>query len=186
MPLPLGDPGPVRDPGPPPPSRPFVRKVVRAARWLVPGPWVWFGGPRIMRGGRLIHGYVDALSPPKRRDRRFKTEEDGRFDLGATAMWHGVSDVELRRRLFARRRQTARLAYATFVVGALFLLAWLWRALSSPMTLVRMMSALEFLPFCLLFFLLSFYNALLNFQIRMGHTAGWREYLSTSEPFWPQ
>jgi hypothetical protein len=45
--------------------------------------------------------------------------------------------------------------------------------------------ALEFLPFCALFYLLAFYNALLNFQMRIGRAASWREYLATSEPFWP-
>jgi len=56
----------------------------------------------------------------------------------------------------------------------------------SPWTAMRVVLAVEFLPFCALFFLLAFYNALLNFQIRIGRTASWREYLSTKEPFLPR
>jgi hypothetical protein len=66
------------------------------------------------------------------------------------------------------------------------LMAWVREALSSPWTAARIALALEFLPFCALFFLLAFYHALLNFQIRIGRAASWREYLATSEPFWPR
>jgi hypothetical protein len=50
---------------------------------------------------------------------------------------------------------------------------------------MRITSALYFLPFCALFFLIAFHNALLNFQIRIGRLASWREYLATTEKFWP-
>jgi len=75
---------------------------------------------------------------------------------------------------------------ATFALGSIFLTAWICEALVSPWTAMRVVLALEFLPFCALFFLLAFYNALLNFQIRVGHSAGWREYLSTDKSFWPR
>jgi hypothetical protein len=58
--------------------------------------------------------------------------------------------------------------------------------LSSPWTATRIESALEFLPFYALFFVLAFYNALLNFQIRIRRAAGWRECLTTDQPFWPR
>ena len=75
---------------------------------------------------------------------------------------------------------------ATFALGSIFLTAWICEALVSPWTAMRVVLALEFLPFCALFFLLAFYNALLNSQIRVGHSAGWREYLSTDKSFWPR
>jgi hypothetical protein len=43
----------------------------------------------------------------------------------------------------------------------------------------------DILPFCVLLALLAFYQALINFQIRVGRTAGWREYLMTDSGFWP-
>jgi len=48
------------------------------------------------------------------------------------------------------------------------------------------MMAFEFLPFLSLFSLVAFYNALLNFQIRMRRTANWREFLSTEKGFFPR
>jgi hypothetical protein len=87
--------------------------------------------------------------------------------------------------LAARQRQTARIAYAALALGCLFLAGWIWHALSSPLTATRIASALYFLPFCAVCFLLAFYNALLNFQIRSGRLASWREYLRTPDDFWP-
>jgi hypothetical protein len=49
-----------------------------------------------------------------------------------------------------------------------------------------MVLGVEFLPFCMLFFLIAFYNALLNFQIRMRRLLSCREYLLTNESFWPR
>jgi hypothetical protein len=66
------------------------------------------------------------------------------------------------------------------------LLAWLRAALMSPWTSARVVLALDFLPFCVLFLLIAFYNALINFQIRMRRVVGWREYLTTNDAFWPR
>jgi hypothetical protein len=46
--------------------------------------------------------------------------------------------------------------------------------------------ACEFLPFLSLFLLVAFYNALLNFQIRMRRSASWREFLLTDDGFLPR
>lgn len=108
------------------------------------------------------------------------------FDLVATAFAYGISVAELERRLAARRRQTAALAYTMFGVGCFFVVAWVYVALRVENSGGRVALLLQFLPFCLLFYLMAFYQALLNFQIRTGKTAGWREYLSTEEEFFPR
>jgi len=154
--------------------------------WLFGGPVDWTGRRGISRGASFIRDLSVTLRSGSRRDPRFRTSEAGGFDLEATAFLHGISVFELESRLRVRRRQTARIAYATLALGFIFLTAWLCEALSSPWTAGRIALALDFLPFCALFFLLGFYNALLNFQIRIGRTASWREYLATSEPFWPR
>jgi hypothetical protein len=98
-------------------------------------------------------------------------------------MW-SVEEVE--RRLAARRRQTAILAYVTFGIGCISVLAWASVALRVAGAGGRVILLVEFLPFCLLFYLMSFYQALINFQIRVGRAAGWRAYLSTEEGFLPR
>jgi hypothetical protein len=163
-----------------------LRRMFRGIGWLSAGPVDWTGRRGISRGASFIRDLVVALRLGSWRDPRFRTSEDGGFDVEATAFLHGISVFELQRRLAVRRRQTARIAYATFALGCIFLTAWVCEALSSPWTAGRIVLALEFLPFCALFFLLAFYNALLNFQLRIGRAASWREHLATREPFCPR
>jgi hypothetical protein len=160
--------------------------VFRGIGWLCSGPVHWAGLSRLTRSASLIRDLSATLRSGSRTDRRFRTKGDGGFDLNATAFLYDISLPELERRLKVRRRQTALIAYATFALACMFLTAWVCEALSLPWTASRIALALEFLPFCALFFLLAFYHALLNFQIRIGRAASWREYLATSEPFWPR
>ncbi len=158
----------------------------RSIGWLCSGPVHWAGLSRLSRSASLIRDLSATVRAGSQRDRRFRTSGDGGFDLDSTAFSYGISVSELERRLKVRRRQTALIAYATFALACIFLIAWVCEALSSPWTAARIALALNFLPFCALFFLLAFYHALLNFQIRIGRAASWREYLATSEPFWPR
>jgi len=166
--------------------RSLFGRVFRGIAWLSAGPVDWAGLRGISRSASLIRHLSVTVRSGSRADRRFRTSGDGGFDLNATAFSYGISGPELQRRLKVRRRQTALIAYATFGLACIFLTAWVCEALSSPWTAARIALALEFLPFCALFFLLAFYHALLNFQIRIGHAASWREYLATSEPCWPR
>src|SRR5208283_2647343 len=116
----------------------------------------------------------------------YRTWEDGGFDLEATALLQGVTVAEFAARLAARRRQTARAACVCLLLGCLFTLILFRTLLSVPWTPLRLLSVGWFLPFCLLFFLVGFYQALLNFQLRTGRLATWREYLTNGEQFWPR
>ena len=165
--------------------RSFFGKVFRGTGWLAAGPVDWAGTRRIRRGWSFIGDLVSILQRGPTRDTRFKTEDSGVFDVRATAFSYGMSVPELEVRLRSRRLQTARIAYATFALSWLFLSGWIWHAVASPMTTMRVTSALCFLPFCVLFFLIALHNALLNFQIRTGRLASWHAYLATTETFWP-
>jgi hypothetical protein len=164
----------------------LFRRLLHAIGWMSAGPAGWAGLSDLWRGAALIRALSLGLGSGSRRDPRFRTSEDRSFDLEATAFLHGMSVFELQQRLALRQRQTARIAYATFALGCLFLTAWIWEALLSPWTAGRVVLAVEFVPFCALSFLVAFYNALLNFQIRTGRMSSWREYLATREPFWPR
>jgi hypothetical protein len=166
-------------------QRSFFGKVFRGTGWLAAGPVDWAGTRRIRRSLSFIGDLVSTLRRGPTRDTRFKTEDCGVYDVRATAFSYGMSVPELEARLRSRRLQTARIAYATFALAWLFLFGWIWHAVASPLTAIRVTSALYFLPFCMLFFLIALYNALLNFQIRIGRLASWREYLATTEKFWP-
>lgn len=160
-------------------------KVVRATGSLFGGPADWFDRRGIAQGASLIRALLIALRIRPKGD-PLRTANVGEFDLRATAFTCGLSVSALEARLAVRRRQTAWLAYGAFALGCLFLLAWVWQALRMAWSAPRLVSALGFLPFCVLFFLLAFYNALLNFQIRGRRLASWHEYLVTSESFLPR
>jgi hypothetical protein len=164
----------------------LLGKMFGSIGWLCSGPVHWAGLRGISRSASLIRDLSATVRSGSQRDGRFRTSRDTCFDLTATAFSYGISVPELERRLKVRRRQTALIAYATFALACIFLTAWVREALASPWTATRVALALEFLPFCALFFLLAFYNALLNFQIRIGRAASWREFLATTEPFWPR
>ena len=166
--------------------RSLLGRAFGSIGWLCSGPVHWAGLSRLSRNASLICDLSATVRSGSRRDRRFRTSVDGGFDLDSTAFLYGISVPELERRLKVRRRQTALIAYATFALACIFLIAWVCEALSSPWTAARIALALKCLPFCALFLLLAFYHALLNFQIRIGRAASWREYLATSEPFWPR
>jgi hypothetical protein len=166
--------------------RSFFGRVFSGIGWCSAGPVDWAGLRDLWRGASLIRDFCARLSNRSPRDPRFRTSEAREFDLEATAFLHGISVFDLKKRLAERRRQTARIAYVTFALGSLSLIAWMCTAVSAPWTVARAAVTLEFLPFCAVFFLVAFYNGLLNFQIRIGRLASWREYLATHERFWPR
>lgn len=161
-------------------------RVFRRVGWLAGGPADWAGVKGIRRSASFIGDLSQAVRTCSQLDPRLHVREHGEIDLLATAFSCGVPVPELERHLAARRQQTARIAYGTFALACVFLLAWVRAALLSPWTASRIMLAIDFLPFVMLFFLIAFHNALLNFQIRTGRAASWREYLMTSEAFLPR
>ena len=166
--------------------RSWFGKLFGGIGWMLSGPVDWADTKSIARAGALIRGLSIATRSRRPRDARFKLEPEGGFDLTATGFCFGLSMPELQRRLTVRRRQTAQIAYLMFGLACVVLLTWFRTALMSPWTSARVVLALEFLPFCVLFILIAFYNALINFQIRMRRVVGWREYLTTNEAFWPR
>ncbi len=171
---------------PRPKRRSTFRRVFRGIGWLGSSPVQWMGVRSIRGGAAFIGDLAARVRAPPRRDSRFKTEEDGAFDLRAMAWSYGLTEAELQRRLAGRRRHTALAAYTMAGLSVAFFGAWLLKVLLTPMTGGRLLLAFDFLPLCLLFVLLAFYQALVNFQIRAGRTADWREYLTTEDGFWPR
>lgn len=169
-----------------PKRRSWFGRAFSGVQWLAAAPGEWLGVRVLSRGASFISKLAGLARAGVARDRRFKADADGEFDLRASAFSYGVSVHALEARLRARRRQTALLAYALFGLALLFLLAWARATLSAPLSASRLMLAFDFLPFGLLFFLMAFYQALVNFQIRVRRTAGWREYLTTDEKFLPR
>ena len=167
-------------------KRSFIGRTMQRVGWLAGGPVDWFGRKGVGSGARLIAKLWQQTRNSPQRDRRFKIDEVGGFDLAATAFSYGMSVQALERHLEQRRRTTFMISYGALMVTILSVVAWVHSAIDIPYTFARVMMIWEFLPFLSLFLLVAFYNALLNFQIRRRRSAGWREFISTEEGFFPR
>jgi len=165
--------------------RSLFRRLIGGLGRLLSGPADWAGARSIGRGAAAIRGFAEAARSSEPRDGPFRTTE-GKFDLRATAFLQGAAAAQLEARLATRRRHTALAAYAALLIGGAFTLILLRTLPSVPWTPLRLLPVVCFVPFCLLFFLVGFYQALLNFQLRTGRLATWREYLTSGEQFWPR
>ena len=163
----------------------FIR-ALGGVGWLFQSPAEWLGWRSISEGADAVGRLYRRARTGQKRDRRFKTRENYTFDLVGMAFAFSISTEELERRLAVRRRQTALLSYVLFLMACAFVLAWVWVALRTVSGGGRVVLLLQFLPFCVLFYLMSFYQALINFQIRTGRTANWREYSTTEAGFLPR
>jgi hypothetical protein len=172
------------DPGRRKPS--FFRRNWRRATFVAGGPVANVGSQEISEGRRLIGDLWGLIRRGAPADARLKTDGDGYIDLMATAFLYGISVEALVERLRFRRGQTARAAYAMFGLGSVSLVLWIYGALRMRMSGARLFSALEFLPFCTLFFLLAFKSAWMNWQLRTRRLGSPVAFLTTTEPFLPR
>ena len=174
-----------RNPEPAPRRRSILGSVWRGAKTTARAPFAAFPGRQITENARLIsflYGRVRVGRPPEARVFR---AEDGSIDIAATSFTLGLSTDRLHARMAQRRRQTARLAYMSFGLGVVFFVMGLYRAWAWDFEGSRMLAAIQFIPFCAVFFLVAFKNAHANWQLRTFYLGSASEYIHSSEPFWP-
>jgi hypothetical protein len=164
----------------------FFRRNWRRATFVAGGPVSNVGSQEISDGRRLIGDLWDLVRHGAPADTRLKADSDGYIDLMATAFLYSISMEALVERLRFRQGQTARAAYAMFGLGSVSLVLWIYGALHMRMSGARLFSALEFLPFCTLFFLLAFKSAWMNWQFRTRRLGSPVAFLTTTEPFLPR
>jgi hypothetical protein len=169
-----------------PPRASFLRRNWRRARFVAGSPISTVGLAEIGEGRRFIGELWGFLRREPSFDNRLQTDADDSIDLRATAFCFDISVEQLIERLRLRQAQTRRAAYALFSLGSVTLLLWLLGALHMEMSSARLFSALEFLPFCALFFLLAFKSAWMNWQIRTRQLGSVVAFLRTTEPFLPR
>jgi hypothetical protein len=156
-------------------------------RFIGGGPVAALAPEEVASGARLIRRLANEVHRRREAGAAAIRIGGGRtIDLEATAIASGVSVDEVEAQLARRRRQTAWQAYVTFGLGWFFFCVWLFRAAFTVWTMSAIVTAIEFAPFCAIFFLMAVRCALENYQIRTRRAATALEYLRTSEePFWP-
>jgi|GEM_PF-3093654 hypothetical protein len=161
------------------------KSFLRSAFGVTMNPLSAFPRDLIVENGRLIGDLARRLRAGGVRDDRLYFRDDRRIDMEATAFAHGMTVAVLDALLSTRQREAARAAYLAFGLGWVFFLLLLFRTVTTPLTASHLVPLLEFLPFCVAFFLMAFRSALQNFQLRERRLATALEYLTTPRGFWP-
>jgi len=157
----------------------------RGAKLVVSAPFAAFPVEQIVRNGRLVADLVSDFRRGPKPPQTVPQQFSGKLDRTATALVLGLSEHELDQHLALRRRHTAKMAYLAFGLGWVFVGAWLVRLLDMGWTGQRLLAALQFAPFCLVFFLTAFKQAHVNWQLRTGVLGSAGDYLRSAAPFWP-
>ena len=158
----------------------------RSTKLVLGAPAAAFPLGQIVRNGRQLGKTMSDLRRGPKPPQVVPKQSDGMIDLAAMAFVSGLSKGELGERLALRCRQTAATAYIAFGLGWVFVVAWLVRLLSLDWAGQRLLTALQFAPFCLVFFLIAFKHAHANWQMRTGLLGSAGDYVRSAEPFWPR
>jgi hypothetical protein len=148
-------------------------------------PLRYFPSREIGENARLIRSLFSAATRPPDPPAGMIQEDGKSFDLAATAFNQGISVRGLEKALARRRQSTAAVAYLAFALGWLCFLAWVYRLATMDWNSGSIMTAIEFAPLCVAFFLYAFKTALQNYQIRTRRLASARDYLLANDGFWP-
>ena len=167
------------------PSGGMIRRAAGRVIKALSAPLVSFGWGEVRGGRRFVGDLVNSMRAEAPIDRRFQYYEDGSFDLEATSLLYGISVWELEKRLAKRQGQFSRRAHLWFGFGWCAFVAWIWRTATLHWTAGHILAAVEFAPFCLIFFLVAFQSALLNYQIRQRRLVSPWQYLRADD-FWPR
>ena len=162
-----------------------LTRLWRGTKTVARGPIDAVAPSEIARGATLIRSLLKLLQHPPGSAGAIQLAEAGNIDVAASASQQGITLASLQERMRRRRRETRRSAYTLFWLGVIAFVGWSLEALHMQMSAARILSALEFLPFCLFFFLLSFKSAHSNWQLRTGRLGSAIAYLRTEEPFLP-
>ena len=158
----------------------------RGAKYIATSPFSAVPFRRIVRNGQMIGEMASSFRRGPPRPRVVPQGLDGKLDKAATAFLCGISEAELEDRLIRRRGYTAWTAYASFGLGWLFVILWVNRLLGMPWPGQGIIVALQFAPFCLVFFLTAFKQAHANWQLRTEVLGTAGDYLRSPAPFWPR
>jgi hypothetical protein len=157
----------------------------RRARWVASLPLRYFPSREIGENAGLIRSLFQAATSRPYSASGLIQGDGKSFDLAATAFTQGISIWELEKALARRQQTTAIVAYIAFALGWLCFIALVYRLLEMDWNSGSVLTALEFAPLCVAFFLYAFKTALQNNQIRTRRLVTAREYLSANDRFWP-
>ena len=141
----------------------------------------------IREGGAVIGELIARIRAGKAKGRRhIRFDETGHFDIVAMAFDAACSPAEIERRMANRRAQTRQWTLGYLVMGSGLLIFWAAEGTLFSWRSVSLVQSLLFLAVVGCFFLLAFYQALVNWQIRCRRLGSVREFLFTNDSWWPK
>ncbi len=141
----------------------------------------------IREGGAVIWELIARLRAGKaKRRRQIRFDETGHFDIAAMAFDAACAPAEIERRLKNRQAQTRHWTLGYLVMGSGLLIFWAAEGTLFSWWSVSLLQSLLFLAVVGCIFLLAFYQALVNWQIRSRRLGSVRELLLTNDSWWPK
>ena len=167
------------------PDKPKRRTLWRGVRLALGAPAACFGARQIRENAAFISGLAWMIRTGPGADHQVRLRAGRNLDVLAMAWDSQVPPAEIMRQLDNRRRQSARSTLCYLAGAVLFLLVGFYHAAAALPALPSLSYVLAMGAISCCFFLLAFYNALVNWQVRTLRLGTAREFLDADESWWP-
>ena len=155
-----------------------VRKTLGA-------PIACIGVDQIAENARLIQGLAQTIRTGPGPDPMVRVRPDRTLDMSEMSWEAQVPVAEIERLLANRRRQSRQATWGYLSGGAVFVVMGFIHAASILPAMPTLLYALSTAAICCCFFLMAFYNALINWQVRTRRLGTAREFLNADETWRP-
>ena len=167
------------------PDQPKQRTLWRGVRLVMSAPAACFGGKQIRENAGYIGDLVQLIRTEPGKDLRLRLSKDRNLDVLSMAWDAQVLPSEIERQLDNRRKQSARSTLCYLTGAVLFLVVGFYHAAAALPASPSLLYVVGMGAICSCFFLLAFYHALVNWQIRTRRLGTAREFLHADESWWP-
>lgn len=167
------------------PDKPKRRTLWRGVRLVMSAPAACFGGRQIRENAGYIGDLVRLIRTGPGTDPRVRLSKDRSLDVLSMAWDAQVPPSEIERQLDNRRRQSTRSTLCYLTGAVLFLVVGFYQAAAALPASPSLLYVVGMGAICSCFFLLAFYHALVNWQIRTRRLGTAREFLHADESWWP-
>ncbi len=170
---------------PPQGRRPQLWTIGWGLRKTLGAPIACIGVEQIADNARLIQELAHTVRTGPGADPMVWVQPDRTLDVAVMAWEAQVPVSEIERLLDNRRRQSRQATWCYLAGGSVFVVLGFIHAASLLPALPTLLYALSIAAICCCFFLMAFYNALINWQVRTRWLGTAREFLDTDETWRP-
>ena len=167
------------------PDKAKRRTLWRGIRLVVSAPAACFGGKQIRENAEYIGDLAQMIRTGPGTDPRVRLSKDRSLDVLSMSWNAQVPPSEIERQLDNRRKQSARSTLCYLTGALLFLVVGFYHAAAALPASPSLSYVVGMGAICSCFFLLAFYHALVNWQIRTRRLGTAREFLYADESWWP-